>query len=240
MLKMKRIIVAVLTLLMLLSFAACGSGDNTSLNNSQNNAPENTDNQGTQNFGDNQQGSVENTAAPESAQPENTISTAEVIRLAGGDWGYPTPFAHYSRGPGSRKKALIYDSLIAVDTDNNVIPKLASEYTKSEDGLSYTFTLRSGVTWHDGQPLTAADVVFSYEYENQYPPVSVPDFSTIKSMEAVDELTVKMELTEADKNFINKLASFVIIPEHIWKDVTDPNSFTESAIGNRPLCTYRL
>ncbi len=90
------------------------------------------------------------------------------------------------------------------------------------------------MTWHDGQPFTAADVVFSYEYETQYPPVTVPDFSTIKSMEAVDELTVKIELTEADKKFINKLASFVIIPEHIWKDVTEPNSFTASAIGTGP------
>jgi predicted small lipoprotein YifL len=61
MLKMKKILAVILAMLMLLSLAACGKGDNTGLNNSQNKAAENTDNQGSQNSSNNQQGSADNT-----------------------------------------------------------------------------------------------------------------------------------------------------------------------------------
>lgn len=177
--------------------------------------------------------------AAESAAPK-AAETAETITLGGGDWGYPTPFAHYSRGPGSRKKALVYDTLMTSDADGKPAPMLSAEWKASEDGLSYTFKLREGVKWHDGEALTSEDVVFSYEYENKYPPVSLPNFSSIKSVEAPDEHTVKIELKEKDKKFLKKIASFVIIPKHVWENVTDPYNYFESAIGTGPykLCDY--
>ncbi|NCC67277.1 MAG: diguanylate phosphodiesterase [Clostridia bacterium] len=207
--KRKRFIAAILLIMFSLSFvlSGCGTTEET------------------------QESSPAETPEVQGAQ------TADVITLAGGDWGYPTPFAHYSRGPGSRKKALIYDNLLDTDSDGNVIAKLATEWEVSEDGLTYTFTLRSGVTWHDGEAFTAADVAFSYEYENQYPPVSVPDFSTIMSVEAVDDQTVKIVLTEVDKKFLTKMVSFTIIPEHIWESITDPYNYMDSAIGTGP---YKL
>jgi peptide/nickel transport system substrate-binding protein len=67
-----------------------------------------------------------------------------VIRLEGGDWGFPSPFAHYSRGPGMSKMRLIYDSLLEKG-EKGLIPWLAKEWTISPDGREYTFVLNSGV-----------------------------------------------------------------------------------------------
>ena len=50
--------------------------------------------------------------------------TADVIKLAGGDWGYPTPYGVYPRGPGSRKMGLVYDSLVGTDAKGKIVPKL--------------------------------------------------------------------------------------------------------------------
>jgi len=65
----------------------------------------------------------------------------DVIRLAGGDWGYPTPFAHYPRGPGGFKMCLIFDSLLERD-EKGLIPWLAEKYEIGDDGLTYHFTIR--------------------------------------------------------------------------------------------------
>lgn len=164
---------------------------------------------------------------------------ADVIRLAGGDWGYPTPFAHYPRGPGSRKMRLIFDTLVTADENEDILPRLASSWEVSGDGLVYTFKLRNGVKWHDGKPLTAEDVVFSYEYQKKYPPVSSANLSAVKKVEAVDPQTVRIELHQAEPRFLNNLASFTIIPKHIWEKVTDPYNYTElkAVVGTGP---YKL
>lgn len=77
-----------------------------------------------------------------------------VVNLQGGDWGYPTPFSHYSRGHGIYKMTLIFDSLLERG-EKGYIPWLAKEWTVSEDGCKYTFILRENIKWHDGIDLTA-------------------------------------------------------------------------------------
>ena len=93
-----------------------------------------------------------------------------VLRLEGGDFGYPNPFRHQNRGPGFFKMELIYDSLLEKD-ENGLIPWLAKEWEVSEDGKTFTFTLVDGAKWHDGKDLTAEDVAFTVEYFKKHPPV---------------------------------------------------------------------
>ena len=57
----------------------------------------------------------------------------------------------------------IYDYLVDVDPESNPIPRLATEWDVSEDGLVYTFTLAEDVTFHDGSPFTAQDVVWTFD-----------------------------------------------------------------------------
>ncbi|MBC3889065.1 diguanylate phosphodiesterase [Acetobacterium paludosum] len=176
------------------------------------------------------------------SEEENNLANqkqVEVIKLAGGDWGYPTPYGIYPRGPGSRKMALIFDSLVKTDTDSNLIPKLAIEWQASDDGLVYTLKLRPDVKWNDGEAFTAEDVVFSYNYQKTYPTVSAADFSKIASMEVADPQTVKITITEANAKFLTTLTGFMIIPKHVWETVTDPNNYQDAkaVVGTGP---YKL
>lgn len=69
-----------------------------------------------------------------------------------------------SNDPETMFNRMIYDYLLDVAPNGSLVPQLATEYSISEDGLTYTLTLREGVTFSDGTPFTAADVVFSFDY----------------------------------------------------------------------------
>jgi peptide/nickel transport system substrate-binding protein len=158
--------------------------------------------------------------------------------LPGDDWGYPSPFAFYSRGPGYIRMSLLFDTLTWKDEDG-VIPWLADEWTVSDDGTEWTFDLHPGVTWHDGAPLTVEDVAFSFEYFKAHHGALKWSWSvgTIEGAEVVDEDTVVLRLTEplagAHEGLIGSLP---IIPRHIWDGVGDPAKFMseEAVIGSGP------
>jgi len=159
----------------------------------------------------------------------------DTIHLSGGDYGYPTPFMHYPRGPGIYKMNLIFDSLIERD-DKGLIPWLAESWDISSDGKEYTFHLRDGVSWQDNEPFTADDVKFTIEYEKEHSPTSAYDLSSVLEMEVIDEHTIKFTLNQPMAPFLDEIASVKIIPEHIWADVDDPNAFDspEAVIGTGP------
>jgi peptide/nickel transport system substrate-binding protein len=182
--------------------------------------------------------SAEETSKTQEEAKTDGKKTADVIKLAGGDWGYPTPYGLYPRGPGMRKMNLIYDSLVGTDADGKIIPKLATKWQDSEDGLVYTLKLRPEVKWHDGQPFTSDDVIFSYEYQKKYLPVSGGCPDVVKQVKQVDKQTVEIHIEEPDVDFLSSLSSWIMIPKHIWEGVTDPNNFTNnSAVGTGP---YKL
>jgi peptide/nickel transport system substrate-binding protein len=70
-----------------------------------------------------------------------------------GDWGFPSPYAHYSRGPGYTRMSYLFDTLIWKDDEGHV-PALAESWDLEGDDV-YIFHLRDGVTWHDGEVFTA-------------------------------------------------------------------------------------
>lgn len=91
----------------------------------------------------------------------------------------------------------VYEALFQLTDAGDVAPVLASDYTVSDDGLTYTFTLQDGVTFHSGEPLTAQDVKFSIER------VTAPDskssrkssLANITAVEAPDDSTVVVTLS---------------------------------------------
>ena len=101
-----------------------------------------------------------------SENDENSYEV-KVIRLEGGDWGYPTPYSHYPRGPGGFKMYLIFDSLLERGREG-LIPWLARDYQIKNGGTQYLFTLRKDIKWHDGKSLTAEDIKFSLEYATEH------------------------------------------------------------------------
>ncbi|MDQ2654307.1 MAG: peptide ABC transporter substrate-binding protein [Chloroflexota bacterium] len=139
----------------------------------------------------------------------------------------------------------MFDSLWRINETSELIPNLATEIPSvenggiSEDGLTYTFKLRDDARWHDGEPLTAADVVFSHNL------IMNPDFiagtkvghDKVAEISAPDDTTVTMTLTEPYAPFLFTWGDTFIVPEHILAEVEDPNTaeFNSTApIGSGP------
>lgn len=97
----------------------------------------------------------------------------------------------------------IYEGLVSRTQDNEIVERLASEYEVSSDGLTYTFTLNDGLIFHDGTPLTSADVVSSYETVRTDATVQGnAEFANVASITAPDATTVEIVLSEPNQNFL--------------------------------------
>ena len=119
----------------------------------------------------------------------------------------------------------IFEGLVKPNSDGEMIPAVAEKYTLSEDGTTYTFTLREGVKFHNGQTVTAEDVVYSINRcaavpEGQEKPL-VAAFSAVKSVEALDEKTVAVTIAQRDLEFISYMTA-AIIPADYENQATAP------------------
>ena len=134
----------------------------------------------------------------------------------------------------------LYSTLLQIDPYSypNVIGDVASEWKISPDGLLYTFKLRSGVRFHDGSPLTSADVKASYD-KILFPPEGVRSirkhhYSAVASVEAPDASTVVFKLKFPSASLLTNLASpwNVIFPKKYLD--RDPNYFKNNVVGSGP------
>jgi len=180
------------------------------------------------------------TSAPDSSSGGALSPASEptVLTLPGEDWGYPSPFAFYSRGPGYIRMSFLFDTLTWKD-EEGVIPWLADSWDVSKDGTAWTFTLHPGVTWHDGVPLTVEDVAFTFAYFKEHQASfkwSWP-VDKVAGTEIVDDHTITLHLTEPVAGCHESLVgSLPVIPRHIWESVDDPIKFLDAGavVGTGP------
>ncbi|MGI8642531.1 MAG: ABC transporter substrate-binding protein, partial [Thermomicrobiales bacterium] len=143
---------------------------------------------------------------------------------------------------------LVHESLWTTNVlDPEYVPALANRWELADDGLTYTFYLNPEVTWHDGEPLTADDVILSMEAQ------ASPDTSSsytasfnsvVASYEKIDDQTVQVVAVDVFPQLLFfGSAYFPVMPAHIWSDVpfedwgTDPGSTGEDpgrVIGTGP------
>lgn len=115
--------------------------------------------------------------------------------------------------------ALIYSGLFKYDNNQKLIPDLAEKYTASADLKTYEITLRPGIKWSDGEPMTIDDIIFTFEML-QNPEVSsplLPAFEGVK-IEKINDQTVRFTLKEPYAYFLNGL-TVGITPAHIWSQI---------------------
>lgn len=130
---------------------------------------------------------------------------------------------HQTVAAGTREVLFnIFEGLVKPNSDGEMIPAVAEKYTLSEDGTTYTFTLREGVKFHNGQTVTAEDVVYSINRcaavpEGQEKPL-VAAFSAVKSVEALDEKTVAVTIAQRDLEFISYMTAAIIPADYENQD----------------------
>ncbi|MGH2603968.1 MAG: ABC transporter substrate-binding protein, partial [Dehalococcoidia bacterium] len=136
----------------------------------------------------------------------------------------------------------MYDGLIRfnpLDGLQTIIPSLATSWEISDDGLTYTFPLREGVTFHDGEPFTADDVVATFSRAIAPPEdiISVMQsfYRSVESVEAVDAATVRFNLSEPQADLLSALAApFSVIYSKAALDANDQDLRGVIAPGTGP------
>ena len=126
----------------------------------------------------------------------------------------------------------IFDGLVALNEDNEVVPKLATSWEPSEDGLHYTFHLREGVKFHNGNDFTADDVKLSVERFRDQSWMQFASFA-VDSCDIVDDYTVTINLKYAYGNFINMLWYCAIIDSDYYNSVSE-EEFARNPVGTGP------
>ena len=130
----------------------------------------------------------------------------------------------------------VFEGLVKPTPDGDLTPAVAESYTVSKDRLTYTFTLREGVKFHNGDTVTAEDVVYSINRcaaATETGIVQVEAFSVIQSIEAVDERTVTITIAEPSNEFLSYLTVAVLPADYDQQDTapigTGPFKFVSRA-----------
>ena len=146
----------------------------------------------------------------------------------------------------------IFGALMRMNDKLSPVPDLAEKVESSADAKVWTFTLKKGLTFSDGQPLTAKDVVFTFEraidkrsgsyWSSRLSIIegaadyAVQKADTIKGLETPDEYTIKMTLTTADAVWTQTISDFAglcILPSHVLKDIP-PDQMAKAAFAFAP------
>ena len=125
----------------------------------------------------------------------------------------------YGWGAGEHvHEPLIQSTLTVTNPDLTIGYDLATGYTVSDDGLTWTVTIRDDVSFTDGEPLTASDVAFTYNTVKQAS--SVSDFTMLDNAVAVDDTTVEFHMTRPFSIWPYTMAVVGIVPEHAYDSAT--------------------
>ncbi|HVL93509.1 MAG TPA: ABC transporter substrate-binding protein [Acidimicrobiales bacterium] len=163
---------------------------------------------------------------------------AELVRLPfPQDDGSLTP---YTFELGYHLMTLVYDTLLWRDADGQPRPWLARSVTPNADGRQLTIRLNEGARWHDGGPVTADDVAFTFRYMADRPHARfTPALREVERVDVFDPATLVVSLRRASPGFLDQpLADMPILPAHLWRDLPAGKAAPDGlAVGSGP---YRM
>ncbi len=172
--------------------------------------------------------------------PQAKVSAGELkeVRIADqkGAWGKPNPYRHYPRGQGYVHMSWVFDTLLWKDKTGRFIPALATTWSYDPHESAFTWNLNPKAKWHDGEPVTAADVVFTIDYFKKYPYRWV-NLDHVDRAQAEGPHIVKIFLVKPYAPFLSEVGGTMpILPKHIWETVADPKAYDDpkAFIGSGP------
>jgi peptide/nickel transport system substrate-binding protein len=168
-------------------------------------------------------------AAPASAETVLKVSLHSDLKIVDPIWTTALISAHYGN--------MVYDTLFSVDAELQPKPQMVDKWEVSPDKLTWTFTLRDGLEWHDGKPVTAEDCVASIKRWAAKDSMGQKLMSVVGELSAPDAKTIKMVLKEPYGLVLDSLAKpSANIPFMMPKRVadTDPNTQITDYTGSGP------
>jgi peptide/nickel transport system substrate-binding protein len=181
-------------------------------------------------------GAVPNAALAADDGGTLTISDAQFLWTCG--------FSPFNGNSNFLAVGPVYEPLMFVNTlqSGKITPWLATSYAWSDDNKVITFKLRPGVKFTDGQPLTAADVAFTFNMLKKYPALDLNTvWAVLSSVTAQGDDTVVFTFKSAAVPYFYYIADQVgIVPAHIWSTVKDPTTFQDATpVGTGPFTIAR-
>lgn len=160
---------------------------------------------------------------------ENSMYGGQVVVAIPQDLDFLDP--HKAAASGTQEIMFnVFEGLLKPDPNGDLKPAIAQEYSVSKDGLTYTFTLREGVKFHNGNDVTVEDVKYSYERlmgANDADPLSTSFSSGVESVDTPDEKTVVVKLNKVNASFLANF-TYAILPRD------NDSKQNESPIGTGP------
>jgi peptide/nickel transport system substrate-binding protein len=129
--------------------------------------------------------------------------------------------------------AQMFDSLIWINDDGEIEPALAESWTVSDDGTVYTFTLRQGVTFHDGETFDAEAVKFTWEAGKNPENAYFDQFELASDVRVVDQYTVEIEAPEPNALFLVQVGQWPMLPPEYYTEV-GLAGFATAPVGTGP------
>ncbi len=167
--------------------------------------------------------------APEPAPvtpTEVVFERGETLYVSGAAWGPPStwnPFQPGSLANTTGTLGFVYETLFDFDPLTGEFMPWLAEAGDWSDATTYDLTLREGLAWSDGEPLTAADVVFTFELGQQYAALWFSNvWNYLTGVSAVDDTHVQFTFTDPlYQEWANNLYNIPIVPEHLWAGRTE-------------------
>lgn len=129
--------------------------------------------------------------------------------------------------------APLYDTLVTYDENGDIVPELAESWEISDDGTVYTFVLREGVTFHNGEAFTADAVIATWETGSDDSNDYAQDYQVATSVEALDDFTVQITTDGPKPLFLSQLTGWGIVAPAYIRDV-GIEAFEQAPVGSGP------
>lgn len=227
--------------------AACGDDDADPTPTQAPAGGDDSDDQDSESEGGDDAGDDEETEAPEEGGESAGRGKGDTLRLL--FWQAPTILnQHLSQGDKDSLAArIVNEPLVNINSDGQLEPVLAAEVPSlenggvSEDGLSVTYKLKEGVVWSDGEPFTAEDVYFTWEYATDPETTATSSHIYSKAVEAeiIDDYTITFRFEEPNPGWITMFAGAYygqVLPKHILEEYKGAKA-REAPFNMKPIGT---